>query len=142
MKKPIIQIPIKILTRKIAQNKQNSIFYAGKNIAEVKIRDKRYILTTSGFYQFSLKEDGKVYSFDSHWPEVKRHCKVLAKLTDAKIRRLGTEDWCSNWGWFGVNVWLSVPSFGEVCQPEPTEVSSDYDEALKSFINYIQKDIA
>ena len=38
-----IKIPIKILTQKLAKNKQDSFFYAGKNIAEIKIRDRTYV---------------------------------------------------------------------------------------------------
>ena len=54
-----IKVPIKILTPKLAENKQDSIFYAGKNIAEVKVRDRTYVLTTAGEYNFSLKEPKK-----------------------------------------------------------------------------------
>jgi hypothetical protein len=54
-----IKVPIKILTPKLAPNKQNSFFYAGKNIAEAKVRDRTYVLTTAGEYRFNLKEPKK-----------------------------------------------------------------------------------
>lgn len=139
MKTPVIKIPVKILVNKIAQNKQNSVFYAGMNIAEVKIMDRLYVLTTSGHYSFSLAENRPTIYFDSDdTPATKRaKLRALPHLDDAKIKVIGDNDLALNWGWFGINVWK-----GDICLPEPVEVFSDYDEALKGFITYIQKDIA
>lgn len=139
MKTPVIKIPIKILIKKIAQNKQNSIFYAGMNIAEVKIKDRLYVLTTSGHYCLSLAENRTSISFDSDNSSASKRAKlrVLPHLNDAKIKTIGDNDLASNWGWFGINVWID-----DVCLPEPDDVFSEYDEALKGFITFIQKDIA
>lgn len=136
--KPVITIPVTVLTKKVAQNKQDSVFYAGHNIAEVKIRNRLYVLTTAGHYQFSLEENRPAISFDSDdSPATKRaKAKALPKLTDAKIRTLTDNDLASNWGWFGINVWE-----GDTCLPEPTGVYSQYDEALKAFIEYVEKDL-
>ena len=111
-----IKVPIKIITPKIAKNKQDSIFYAGKNIAEVKVRNRTYVLTTAGH--------------------------------DTKIKALGDKDLISNWGWFGINVWETRPDIPglppgkDQCLPYPTEVWSEYDEAMNAFIEYVEKDLS
>ena len=136
-----IKVPIKILTPKLAQNKQDSFFYAGKNIAEVKILNRTYVLTTAGEYALSLKVGGKTIVL-----ETINRAKATHTMTDAKIKKLGQKDLISNWGWFGINVWqdrpgtLSAPGQRQ-CLPDPTEVWSEYDEAMKAFIEYVEKDL-
>ena len=174
-----IKVPIKILTPKLAENKQDSIFYAGKNIAEVKVRDRTYVLTTAGEYNFSLKEPKKgasgefipprgyfsrglsrAYGFHEPaglYPEEEtisinssdnqddKIRAVIKSLTDAKINKLG--DLVSNWGWFGINVWEKRPDIPgltpgqDQCLIEPVFVWSDYDEAMKAFIYFVEKDL-
>ncbi|MCX5884304.1 MAG: hypothetical protein NT096_00065 [Proteobacteria bacterium] len=151
-----IKIPIKIITPKIAQNKQDSIFYAGKVIAEVKARNRTYVLTTAGEYKFSLKENEGSISFDSldlarAWTQGRlpgpTHHRLPRNFTDAKIKALGDKDLVSNWGWFGVNVWEQRPNIPglpqgkDQCLIEPCEVWSDYDEAMNAFIEYVEKEI-
>jgi hypothetical protein len=137
-----IRVPIKILTPKIAQNKQNSIFYAGKNIAEVKILNRTYVLTTAGQYSFALKEGHGTVSFESedllqNWLKGKLPGRRPPRIfTDATIKTLGDHDLVSNWGWFGINVWVDKDILSG-----PVEVYSNYDEALESFIAYVEKDL-
>ena len=151
-----IKVPIKIITPKIAKNKQNSIFYAGHNIAEVKVRDRTYVLTTAGEYKFSMKENSDPISFTSDRmigagaPGRTRY-NILSKLTDNKIAQTVLIE---NWGWFGINVWDKIPTLEqpqpghfqivekETCLDTPVEVWSEYDEALAAFIEYVEKDLA
>lgn len=119
-----IKIPIKILTKKIPY-RQNSIFYAGKNIASVKIGAETYILTTSGYYSFALIEDGKVYEFDTG----DRVPKIVKSLTDLKLKKVLE----SNWGWFTIRIDTKL-SIGHT-----EEVYSTYDEAIKSFIEFVTR---
>jgi hypothetical protein len=189
-----IKIPIKILTPKIP-GKQDSFFYAGKDIAEVKVRDRTYVLTTAGEYRFTLKEPKKgpsgefmpprgyisrglsrAYGFHESadlYPEEEtvsfnssdrcigagapggRSLRAIAfrTLTDAKIKKLGDNDLISNWGWFGINVWVKTPNISqpqpgnftieqkETCLDTPTDVWSEYNEALKAFIDYVEQDL-
>ena len=109
-----INIPNKIITPKLAKNKQDSFFYAGNNIAEVKVRDRTYVLTTAGQYSFSLEESGEPIAFDS----IRRigagapggRCNLAFRtLTDKKIKALG--ELKSNWGWFGINIWQKGHGF-------------------------------
>ena len=155
-----IKVPIKILTPKIAENKQDSIFYAGKNIAEVKIHNRTYVLTTAGEYTFSLEENEGCVSFEScnmveAWLQGKLPGrKPPRNFTDTKIKALGDKDLIENWGWFGINVWDKTPTLEqsqpghfqiiekETCRDTPTEVWSEYDEALSAFIEFVEKDLA
>lgn len=117
-----IKIPVKILTKKIP-NRQDSIFYAGKNIASVKIGDATYILTTSGYYLFSLTDNGRMYEFDTG----DKVPSIVKSLTDAKLKKVLT----CNWGWFTVIIST------EEAVGHTEEVYTTYDEALKSFIEYV-----
>jgi hypothetical protein len=149
--KPFIKVPIKILTKKIAKNKQDSIFYAGKNIAEVKVRNRTYVLTTAGEYKFSLK--GPWIAFDScelarAWVQGKLPGpRPPQNFTDAMIKKLDDNDQIENWGWFGINVWEKRPNIPglppgkDQCLDYPTDTWSTYDEALKAFINFVEKDL-
>jgi effector-binding domain-containing protein len=67
----LFHIPIKILTPRLAKNKQNSIFYTFKSIAEVKFLNYEYVLTTAGEYEINGSNKIKVKT-----------------LTDAKMLRL------------------------------------------------------
>jgi hypothetical protein len=161
-----ISIPVKIITKKIAQNKQDSFFYAGKNIAEVKIRNRTYVLTTAGMYQFSfitglknfLKDKGLLHG-KGNWgrKEFKLESDsklfpLIAKkyrLTDYRINQL-TDDshMVSNWGWFGINVWEQrpeipgLPAGKDFCLDYPTDAYSTYDEAMEAFIAFVEEDIS
>lgn len=145
--KPTIKIPVKIVTPKIAPNKQNSVFYAGQNIAEVKVLNRTYVLTTAGEYSFSLKEGEGQVSFQSGdlaqaWTKGKLPGRRPPRtFTDAQIKKLNDNDLVSNWGWFGMNIWVQDEKGDEVLLPDPTNVWSDYDEALKSFIELVEKDL-
>jgi len=138
-----ITIPIQIITKKIGNIRTNSIFYAGKDIAKVKIGNKEYVLTTAGEYSF----------MNLWWPEPGTECRIpfplplndvtqkfldeqsdiVKRLTDKRIERLDLSGFVYNWGWFGINVWEN-----EKCMPTPTEAYSTYDEAMKAFIEYVQ----
>jgi hypothetical protein len=148
-----IKVPIKIITPKIAKNKQDSIFYAGKNIAEVKVRNRTYVLTTAGEYNFSLEENEGGVSFEScnmveAWLQRKLPGrKPPQNFTDTKIKALGDKDLISNWGWFGINVWEKRPDIPglppgkDQCLLDCTDVYSEYNEALKAFIAFVETDI-
>jgi hypothetical protein len=131
-----ITIPIKILTKKISRTRTDSFFYAGKSIAKVTIANRQYVLTTAGQYKFSL--EGKAHSFEStDWiPNTIRH--LQRKLTDKKLDAINED--VSNWGWFGINVWVESKE-GPQCLPTPTECYSRYDEALKAFKEYVEQDL-
>lgn len=138
-------IPVEVVTPKIAPNRQDSIFYTGKDIARVKTRNREYVLTTAGEYQFQLAEKGKVIQGSSLFiananpvvaPSENLSKNILGKLTDAKIRRLNRDDLIQNWGWFGINVWENGK-----CLDYPTDTYSYYDEAMDEFKDYVKKDI-
>lgn len=135
-----VTIPVTVLTKKIAKNKTDSIFYAGKNIAEVVVgKNRKYVLTTSGYYSFHRKIDDPTdpISFDSALEDMNGRVRTaISKLTDAKIKKLGEDDLVHNWGWFGINVWVD-----NTCLPTPTEAYSEYDEAMEAFVAYIKQDL-
>jgi hypothetical protein len=136
-----IKIPIQILTQKIAPNKTDSIFYAGKDIAEIKIGYTSYILTTAGEYAFYLKHDSGtsgLYNIDSNGKSYGKKPSVLIKLTDAIISRIGRDDLVMNWGWFTVVIRSQMDN--EYIHTE--EVYSSYNEAIDSFIAFVEKDLA
>jgi hypothetical protein len=148
--KTYIKVPIKILTPKLAQNKQDSIFYAGKNIAEVKVRDRTYVLTTAGEYNFYTKENSSEdpYKICNGIPVDKRSKRVIKTLTTARLKNMGDNDLISNWGWFSINVWQTRPETQfsapgkDQCLLDPTAVWSTYDEALTAFIEFVEQDLA
>ena len=121
-------LPVKILTKKIARNKTDSIFYSGKNIAEVKFLNREYVLTTAGEYRYSLKENDDNKYTDSS--------PVVKFLNDKRIQKLSNNGLQSNWGWFGINLWIDGK-----CQDVPTDAYSTYDEAMKAFISFVKKDV-
>ena len=132
--KPCIKIPITILTKKIP-SRQNSIFYAGKDIASVMIGTRSYVLTTAGQYIFdytNLKGDTVRGDETS---------KIVSQLTDHKIRQMGFNDSIHNWGWFGINVWYTDATGRTQCLGVPTDAYTNYDEAMDAFISYVEKDI-
>lgn len=120
-----INIPIQILTQKLARNKQDSVFYAGKDIAKVKVANREYVLTTSGEYRFA--KGGVTHDENS---------KTVKTLNDEIIKRLGDNDLISNWGWFGINLWIN-----DKCQSVPTDCYSRYDEAMVAFVEFVIKDL-
>ena len=135
-----IKIPIKILTEKIPC-KQNSIFYAGRNIAEIKIINRTYVLTTSGEYRFQLKGNGKAFLIDSDGKTNGRKPSVINKLTDAKILTMNRDDLIGGWGWFGINVWDKDKYNRDVFLDYPTDAYSEYHEAMSAFIEFVENDI-
>jgi hypothetical protein len=140
-----IPIPVEIITPRNAKNKQDSFFYAGKNIAKVVVGNREYVLTTSGTYAFSLKEGGETIAFDARDRHIGAGCPggqrahAYRTLTDAKIEKLGAmgKDLITNWGWFGINVYEADHYLDSA-----TEVWSEYDEALKAFKTFVTNDIA
>ena len=135
-----IKIPIKILIQKLAPNKTDSIFYAGKDIAKIKVGDKVYILTTAGVYNFYLKHDAGTSSQYEVGCDGKSYGKkpsVLNKLTDAIISRIGRDDGVMNWGWFTVIIEQPVNDYTHT-----EEVYSSYNEAIESFIAFVETDLA
>jgi hypothetical protein len=131
-----IKIPIKILTHKIP-GKSDSIFYAGKNIAEVKVRDRTYVLTTAGEYKFSYEDRrGTIHqgteksTVIKSWKNPDKHTYIV-----------------DNWGWFGINVWETrpnipgLPAGQDQCLDYPTDAYGDYNEAMKAFIDFVEKDL-
>ena len=132
-----IKLPIKVLTKKLATNKTDSIFYAGKNIASLKVGNREYVLTTAGEYDFSLAIPKTTKGIKSTLYMEYDSLPKNIPLTDARIKKL-TEDGClvSNWGWFGINLWID-----DRCIDVPTDAYSTYDEAMTAFIDFIQKDL-
>jgi hypothetical protein len=134
-----IRILITILTEKIP-HRTDSIFYAGKNIATVKIFDREYVLTTAGEYRFTYTDrSGKTRKGDENSP-------ILKQWKDHKIRYIDRNGGMDNWGWFGINLWVHIPKTQSpaskpVLMNTPTDVYSTYDEALKAFREFIEKDI-
>jgi hypothetical protein len=127
-----IILPIKIFTPKIARNKTNSLFYAGQNIAEVKVLNRTYVLTTAGQYRFSL--DKKTVNFNDNLDDKIR--AIISKLTDRKIKALDDQGNVQNWGWFGINVW----NWAQLL-PISFNCFSEYDEAMKAFVTEVTKNI-
>jgi hypothetical protein len=137
-----VQIPMEIITPK-KPHRQDSVFYAGRDIARVKVGNKIYVLTTSGLYAFEYK--GKQYKFDSSFDTVSvrgvrlvQGHQAVRRLTDKDIRKI--ED-PGNWGWFGINVWEISSSGKETCLLTPTDCYSDYNEAMKAFEYFIVTDL-
>jgi hypothetical protein len=129
-----IRIPVKIITPKIS-HRTDSIFYSGKNIAEVKVRNRTYILTTAGEYKFTYTNaSGKTRVGNEH-------CSMLKRWKDHKIRWLDRNGYVNNWGGFGISVWETISGQEHGVYPTPSDVYSTYDEAMKAFIKYVTKDL-
>ena len=142
-----INIPIQIQCKSKGKNKQDSFFYAGNDIARVKVLNREYVLTTAGMYDFGLingrKRDNLIDRYKIEGDAL-RHFRNIARdyrLTDARIKKL-TDDGTlvSNWGWFGINVWVLDKEWK--CLPSvATDCYSGYDEAMEAFVDFIQKDL-
>jgi len=50
-----VRIPVRIITPK-KPNRQDSLFYSGKSIADVVVGNREYVLTTAGEYRFSVND--------------------------------------------------------------------------------------
>lgn len=129
-----IKIPVKILTKKIPA-RLNSIFYDGKDIAKVKIRDREYLLTTAGEYIFDIGSTRHTQT-----------SKVVEQLTDHKIRVMNGNDDIHNWGWFGITIWGPQKidkkgNYYDVLVGDPDVAYSTYDEALDGFQRFVERDI-
>jgi hypothetical protein len=131
-----IRIPIKILTPRI-RGKNNSLFYAGRNIASVKTSNREYVLTTSGSYSFRLKENEKRYTYEPGDIPSRSFNRARNSLTDSRIKVLDNNLLIENWGWFGINVWEDKRFMSD----EAPNTYGIYDEALKAFKEFIEKDI-
>ena len=135
-----IRIPIKIITPKIS-HRTDSIFYSGKNIAEVKVRNRTYVLTTAGEYNFTYTDSHGKFQAGDHT------CPMLKRWKDHKLRWLDRTGHVDNWGWFGIYVWESIPNIPGLprgkdrCLDTPTDVYSTYDEAMKAFVEYVTRDL-
>jgi len=127
------ELPISILTPKINPRKTNSIFYAGKTIAEARVPglNRTYVLTTAGEYSFTYQTGRKLPGSPVITGNEKSAC--VARWTDKDIDDL---DAPSLWGWFGINIWQ-----GETCLDYPVDAYSTYDEALEAFQGLVQQDI-
>jgi hypothetical protein len=124
-----IKLPVEIITEKIP-HRTNSIFYAGKNIARIKVRDREYVLTTAGQYKFWYTDKaGKRRDGDEN-------SAILKRCKDHKIHYLDKNGNISDWGWFGINLWVN-----DRCQDIPTDCYSTYDEAMESFVGFVRKDL-
>jgi hypothetical protein len=138
--KQYIKLPIKIITKKLARNKTDSIFYAGKDIAKFKVGNREYVLTTAGEYKFYLPPPKSKYSpfgpTKYRGPYNEKSSYQVRHLTDKIIKQIGQDDRIDNWGWFGINLWVD-----NQCQDIPTDAYSTYDEAMEAFISFIQKDL-
>ena len=131
-----IEVPISILTPKIAgpfSRKTNSIFYAGKTIAEARVPglNRTYVLTTAGEYSFTYQTGRKLPGSPVITGNEKSAC--VARWTDKDIDDL---DAPSLWGWFGINIWQ-----GETCLDYPVDAYSNYDEAMGAFRIFVEQDI-
>lgn len=142
-----IELPISIITPKISARKTNSIFYAGKNIAEIRVPglNRTYVLTTAGEYEFRYLSGRKLPGSPRITGNEKSAC--VARWTDKDIEELDMDD-ISTWGWFGINIWqgdtsgpLSMIHFTNVCLDYPVDTYSTYDEALEAFQVLVQQDI-
>ena len=132
-----VEIPVEIVTKKIARNRTNSIFYAGQNIAQVDIGSgktrTKYILTASGTYDFYTSPVGE-YHGRYEFENVNDAVFLLDWLTDAKIEKI--ED-PSAWGYFEIHHldgnfdWVKTPD----------QAYSNYDEAMEKFVEYVRNDL-
>jgi hypothetical protein len=127
------ELPISIITPKISTQKTNSIFYAGKDIAEARVPglNRTYVLTTAGEYRFSYLSGRKLPGS----PRIIGKASSATRWTDKDIEELDLGD-ISTWGWFGINIWQ-----GETCLDYPVDAYSTYDEALEAFQVLVQQDI-
>jgi hypothetical protein len=121
-----ISIPITILTKK-KPGRTDSLFYSGKDIAEVSVGSRVYVLGTAGFYKFEL-QSGKAFS-----GEELADVPAVRRLTDRSIRKIKDPP---NWGWFAYrllvdNSWRDVGS----------EAYFTYDEAMEAFVTFIKNDL-
>lgn len=133
-KEPVIvmeyEIPVQVITRKIAENRRNSFFYAGHDIAVVKHGDKEYVLTTAGVYVFRYKDT--VYNSE----RMDHMSFKLKTMTDKKIKTLKDEGLIHKWGWFGINIWGKDELLEKAC-----DVYLNYDEAMDNFKTFVHNDI-
>lgn len=153
-KEPVIvmeyEIPVSVITPKLAENRTDSFFYAGHNIAVVKNGKKEYVLTTAGQYVFRYKDN--VYNSErDEYPLF----AMLPELTDRKIKMLKEGNHTGKWGWFVINVWQKKEKkYGginvwKIEEKKDTlqllnkalHVSSNYDEAMNNFITFVHNDI-
>jgi hypothetical protein len=130
-----IEVPFSILTPRISPQKTDSIFYAGKNIAEARVPglNRTYVLTTAGEYKFSYLSGRKLPGSPRIIGNEKAAC--VARWTDKDIEELDMGD-LSTWGWFGINIWQ-----GETCLDYPVDAYSTYDEAMVAFRIFVEQDI-
>ena len=128
-----MEIPVNILIKKLAVNRTNSFFYAGKDIAKVIYGKTDYVLTTAGEYVFTYK--GLNYSMESY-DALKIALSKLSGLTDTKIKKIDERGDIENWGWFGINKWVN-----DKIQDTPTPGFTYYGEALNGFTSFVKKDI-
>ena len=124
--KQYIRIPVEIITEK-RPHRTDSIFYAGKDIARVRVLNREYVLTTAGEYHFSIGDK----DYDEHAPMLKRYKNIWLR----QMERSGKMT-VNNWGWFGINIWIDGK-----CMGYPTDCYSEYDEALNAFTELVEKDI-
>lgn len=132
-----VDVPVEIVTKKIAKNKTNSVFYAGQNIAVVDIGSgktrTKYILTASGAYEFYHKRGEDVHGL-YQFEHINEAYWIEEELTDSKIRKI--ED-PSAWGYFeihhldGTFDWVKTPD----------QAYSTYDEAMEAFVKYVRNDL-
>lgn len=134
-----ISIPVEVLCKSKGPNKQDSFFYAGNNIARVRILNREYVLTTSGMYDFAFISGRKRRDFKIASDDIRRFRTLANRLTDARIKKL-TDNGAlvSNWGWFGINVWEDDKCLADTA----TVCYGEYDEAMTAFITFIQKDLS
>lgn len=127
-----IRVPFEIITKKISNNKTDSIFYAGENIARCRTNTHEYVLTTAGEYRFKRKTYKGIRDCDE---------KEAPNMTDALIKKLSDDDMIQNWGWFGMNVWELGAFATKIYSLDCNEVWSQYDEAIENFKRCVQEHI-
>jgi hypothetical protein len=133
MKQPYVSFPIKILKKRLPR-KTNSVFYAGKDIAEIKINTKLFILTTAGYYEFQYQDrSGKTQKGNESSP-------IIKTWTDKKIKIISDNDWISNWGWFTIEVWEQDDNKSTMIKVPDTAYTT-YDEAMEAFTKFIKESL-
>jgi hypothetical protein len=127
-----IKLPFKIITLKI-QAKNDSIFYAGKHIAEFKVRDRTYILTTAGEYKFSYKDKRNKLQQGTE------HSNVIKSWKDPH-KHTYVED---AWGSFSIDVIEKGSDGKETCLHNPIYHygEDDYNLAMIAFIEFVERDL-
>jgi hypothetical protein len=123
---------IKIITEKVSDEKTDSIFYDGCDIAEITDDNgTRFIVIASGDIRININDD----TYRNNQID---DAETKYKLTDKKLKELeakGKLTWENN-NWFEV-IWILKGSKESEC--EIGDVAYNYDEAIELLLNYARE---